>query len=179
MTISNKLTIFRILLVPVFVVFLLIDSIALKFISCGIFVIASLTDMLDGYLARSRNEVTEFGKFADPIADKILVISAYLCLIELGTIGAWVPIITLFREFIISGIRMTAATKNVVIAADKLGKIKTVLQMISIVMLILGVCGFFEFSLWKTLAYITFYAGAIITVISGISYVIKNKNIIF
>ena len=83
MTISNKLTIFRILLVPVFVVFLLIDSIALKFISCGIFVIASLTDMLDGYLARSRNEVTEFGKFADPIADKILVISAYLCLIEL------------------------------------------------------------------------------------------------
>lgn len=179
MTISNKLTIFRIILVPLFVVFLLIDSVSLRLISCGIFIIASFTDMLDGYLARSRNEVTEFGKFADPIADKILVISAYLCLVELDAIGCWGPIVTLFREFIISGIRMTAATKNVVIAADKIGKIKTVLQMISIVMLILNVCGFYEMIWWRYLAYLTFYAGIAVTIISGISYVIKNKNIIF
>lgn len=179
MTISNKLTIFRILLVPIFVICLLSSNNALIFASCLIFIIASLTDTLDGYLARKRNEVTDFGKFADPIADKILVISAYVCLIQTGHILAWGVIIILFREFVVSGLRMAAASKNVVIAADKSGKIKTVLQMISIVMLILGVCGLFDFSLWKYTSYILYYISVLLTLVSGISYIIKHKSILF
>ena len=179
MTISNKLTIFRIFLVPVFVICLLSSNNTLILTSCIVFVIASLTDTLDGYLARKRNEVTDFGKFADPIADKILVISAYICLIQTGHILAWGVIIILFREFIVSGLRMAAASKSVVIAADKSGKIKTVIQMISIVMMLLGVYGLFDFSFWKYATYILYYVSILLTLVSGISYIIKNKTILF
>ncbi len=179
MTISNKLTIFRILLVPVFVICLLSLNNTAVFVSCLVFIVASLTDTLDGYLARKRNEVTDFGKFADPIADKILVISAYVCLIQTGHILAWGVIIILFREFAVSGLRMAAASKNVVIAADKSGKIKTVLQMISIVMMILGVCGLFDISIWKYTTYILYYISVLLTLVSGISYIIKHKSILF
>ena len=179
MTISNKLTIFRILLVPVFVICLLSESNIAVCASCAIFIIASLTDTLVGYLARKRNEITDFGKFADPIADKILVISAYVCFVQIDYILAWGVIVILFREFAVSGLRMAAATKNVVIAADKSGKIKTVIQMISIIMMILGICGLFRFSFWTYATYILYYVSILLTIVSGVSYIIKNKSILF
>ena len=144
-TVSNVITITRILLVPVFVAALLApwpDWFGLsslggdwkRIVAAAIFVIISCTDWLDGYLARSRNEVTDFGKFMDPLADKILVCAALISLVELGSLPTWVVLIILAREFIVSGIRMMAASKGVVIAASMLGKFKTVFQMIAIVL---------------------------------------------
>ena len=144
-TVSNVITIARILLVPVFVAALLapwpdwfglssFDGDWKRIVAAAIFVIISCTDWLDGYLARSRNEVTDFGKFMDPLADKILVCAALISLVELGSLPTWVVLIILAREFIVSGVRMMAATKGVVIAASMLGKFKTVFQMIAIVL---------------------------------------------
>lgn len=149
MTPSNVITIARILLVPVFVVALLspwpewfgvrdlVSASTKSIIACIIFIIISCTDWLDGYLARSRNEITDFGKFADPLADKILVIAALLALVELQVLPSWPVLIIIAREFIISGIRMIAATKGVVIAASWYGKAKTVTQIIAIVLFLL------------------------------------------
>lgn len=142
---SNVITITRILLVPVFVAALLapwpdwfgMSSLSgdwKNIVAAGVFVVISCTDWLDGYLARSRNEVTDFGKFMDPLADKILVCAALISLVELGSLPTWVVLIILAREFIVSGVRMMAATKGVVIAASMLGKFKTVFQMIAIVL---------------------------------------------
>lgn len=170
MTISNKLTILRIIMVPVFVVLMMMG---LYIEAAVVFVIASATDWLDGYLARKRNEITNFGKFADPIADKILVVSALACLMEIGVVPAWAVIIVIAREFIVSGLRMSAASQNVVIAADGFGKIKTVTQMVSITMLLLGLWG-----IWATIAYILFYISVVLTFLSGVSYIIKYKDIL-
>lgn len=171
MNLPNKLTIFRIILVPFFVACLLIEFPYNNIYSALIFVIASLTDFLDGYIARKNNLVTDFGKFADPIADKILVISACICLVETGVIPAWSVLIIIFREFVISGLRMSAAAKNVVIPADKLGKWKTFTQMIALILLILGV--------FDVVAYTLYYISVALTAISGVMYIIKAKNIIF
>ncbi len=170
MTISNKLTILRIIMVPVFVVLMMLD---MRIAATIVFVVASLTDMLDGYLARKRNEITNFGKFADPIADKILVISALACLVEVAVIPAWAVIIVVAREFIVSGLRMAAASQNVVIAADGFGKIKTITQMISITMLLLGFGWIFGL-----VAQILFYLSVVLTFLSGASYVIKYKDVL-
>ncbi len=177
MTISNKLTIFRIILVPVFVYLMLCDFITSNLWAVLVFVVASLTDYLDGYLARSRNEITDFGKFLDPIADKILVISALLCLLELRIIPSWSVIIVIAREFIVSGLRMSAASKNVVIAADKFGKMKTVLQMISIILMILSLT--YSWANYYNVALLFYYFSVILTVFSGCSYIIKNKNVFY
>ena len=142
MNLPNKLTIFRIILVPILVIIPLIgikqewSGIPITWILVDIvFIIASITDKLDGYLARSRNQVTTFGKFLDPLADKILVLSAMLLLVEDGRLPAWIPIIVLAREFVVSGYRLIAVEKGgVVIAASKWGKLKTVTQMIAIVL---------------------------------------------
>lgn len=145
MNLANKLTVFRIILVPIFV---LIGYIAIPGELFGIpmalvimdiiFVIASITDKLDGYIARSRNQVTTFGKFLDPLADKILVLSALVMLVEFGKIPAWIPIIVLTREFLVSGYRLLASNKGgAVIAASFWGKLKTVTQMIAIIMVFL------------------------------------------
>ena len=142
---SNVITITRILLVPVFVAALLapwpdwfgmssLDGDWKRIVAAAVFVLISCTDWLDGYLARSRNEITDFGKFMDPLADKILVCAALISLVELGSLPTWVVLIILAREFIVSGVRMMAATKGVVIAASMLGKFKTVFQMIAIVL---------------------------------------------
>ena len=130
MNIANKLTVLRILLVPFFVACLIIEFPYANVAAGVIFVAASITDMLDGRLARKLNIITDFGKFADPLADKILVISACVCLVEKLILPAWSVIIILFREFVVSGLRMTAASKNIVIPADNLGKIKTVRRLI-------------------------------------------------
>mgnify|MGYP004618465239 FL=1 len=153
MNLANKLTIFRIILVPIMVIipFLGIQgelfSIPITYLIIDlIFIIASITDKLDGYIARSRNQVTTFGKFLDPLADKILVLTAMILLVEVGKIPAWIPVIVLSREFIVSGYRLIAVEKGgKVIAASVWGKLKTVTQMISIILIFIDKFNFFDF----------------------------------
>jgi len=152
MNLPNKLTIFRIILVPIMVIvpFLKVDAIVLGIpveylIIDLIFIIASITDKLDGYLARKNNQVTTFGKFLDPLADKILVLAAMIMLVEMSKLPSWIPIIVLAREFVISGYRLIAVEKGgKVIAASKWGKVKTVTQMIAIILAFLDVNAFGE-----------------------------------
>ena len=153
MNLANKLTIFRMILVPVMVVFAYIPiggdvytvPVAMLIMDL-IFIIASITDKLDGYIARSRNQVTTFGKFLDPLADKILVLTAMILLVERGLLPAWIPVIVLAREFIVSGFRLVAVEKGgVVIAASVWGKLKTVTQMIALIFAFVDVGGFFNF----------------------------------
>ena len=153
MNLANKLTIFRIILVPIMVI---IPFLGIKGEVVGIpitylimdliFIIASITDKLDGYIARSRNQVTTFGKFLDPLADKILVLTAMIMLVEMDKIPAWIPVIVLSREFIVSGYRLVAVEKGgKVIAASVWGKLKTVTQMISIILIFIDKFNFFDF----------------------------------
>ncbi len=155
MNTPNKLTVFRILLVPLMVIIYLISTYIpgellgipmYAIILDIIFIIGSITDKIDGYLARKNNQITTFGKFLDPIADKILVISAMIILVEMGIIGAWIPIIIITREFVVSGYRLIAVEKKGnVIAANKWGKIKTVTQMIAVILAFLDKFGFGKF----------------------------------
>lgn len=136
MNLANKLTLIRIILVPIFLVFIAYQDLPYgSVIATLIFIIASVTDQLDGYIARSRNQITTFGKFLDPIADKIVVIAAMIMLVEFGHLPAWIPIIVIFREFIVSGYRLVAVQKDGnVIAANVWGKLKTVTQMIAVIL---------------------------------------------
>ena len=140
MNLPNKLTVLRVIMVPFFVFFMLTDAggTANKWIALVIFGVASLTDMLDGKIARARNLVTNFGKFMDPLADKLLVCSAMICLITTGQLAAWIVIIIIAREFIISGFRLVASDNGVVIAASYWGKFKTTFQMIAVILMILN-----------------------------------------
>lgn len=175
MNTPNKLTIARMILVPFFVLFILTgwggDS--NRYICLAIFVVASITDWFDGYLARKNNLVTNFGKFMDPLADKLLVCSALICMIELDRLPAWFVIIIIAREFIISGFRLIAAENGVVIAANYWGKFKTVSQMVMIILLILNFGGVFEI-----LTQIFVWVSLALTVISLITYIVQNKNVI-
>ena len=175
MNTPNKLTLFRVVMIPFFVVFMLapIGGAAVKWIALAIFIIASLTDALDGYLARRDNLITDFGKFMDPLADKLLVCSALICLVELDKIPCWVVIIIIAREFIIRGFRLIAADNGVVIAASYWGKFKTVSQMVMIILLIADLGGVFY-----TIGQIFIYLSMALTVISLIDYLIKNRNVI-
>ena len=142
MNLPNKLTVMRVILIPFFVAALLWDggdSDGMRILSAAIFIIASLTDMLDGKIARKYNLVTNFGKFMDPLADKLLVCSALICLIELEQIPAWMVIVIISREFIISGFRLVASDNGVVIAASYWGKFKTTFQMIAVILMILDI----------------------------------------
>ena len=175
MNLPNKLTVLRVIMVPFFVFFMLtgVGGAANKWIALIIFCVASLTDMLDGKIARARNLVTNFGKFMDPLADKLLVCSAMICMIELGRLPAWIVIIIIAREFIISGFRLIAAENGVVIAANYWGKFKTVSQMIMIILLILHFGGIFavleQIFIWLSLA---------LTVISLITYIWQNRSVL-
>lgn len=194
MNLPNKLTIFRMILVPIMVIvpFLGIDGRFLGipvewFIMDLIFIIASLTDKLDGYLARKNNEVTTFGKFLDPLADKILVLSAMVMLVEMSKLPAWIPIIVLAREFIVSGYRLVAVEKGgKVIAASKWGKLKTVTQMIAIILAFLDLNAFGEcFSgvlqggdlVLNFIVTIMMLLQTIATIFSGIDYMKGAKNL--
>lgn len=178
MNLANKLTIFRIILVPILVLipFFNIPGECLTipttmWIMLGIFVIASLTDKLDGYIARSRNQVTTFGKFLDPIADKILVLAAMILLVEMNKIPGWIPIIILFREFIVSGYRLIAVEKGgKVIAASIWGKLKTVTQMIAIVFAFIDVSYFGAF-LTQELTGISYIINVVMTIMMSISVI--------
>ena len=176
MNLPNKLTIFRVILIPFFVFFMLAPYFPDngKFIAVAIFIIASLTDMLDGKIARKYNLVTNFGKFMDPLADKLLVCSAMICLVATGQLASWIVIIIISREFIISGFRLIAADNGIVIAASYWGKFKTVFQMLMIIVLILDVqnAGF------QVLGVILTYVALILTVVSLIDYIVKNKQVL-
>ena len=175
MNLPNKLTVLRVLMIPFFVVFMLMNIVPGmdKWIALAIFVVASLTDLLDGKIARKYNLVTNFGKFMDPLADKLLVSSAMICLVEMGRLPAWIVIIIISREFIISGFRLVASDSGIVIAASYWGKFKTVLQMVMIIVMIMDLGP--SFAMLET---ILIYVALILTVVSLIDYVAKNKEVL-
>ena len=176
MNLPNKLTIFRVILIPFFVFFLLAPYFEGygNYIAVAIFIIASFTDFLDGYLARKHNLVTNFGKFMDPLADKLLVSSALICLVETGQLASWIVVIIIAREFIISGFRLIAADKGVVIAAGYWGKLKTVVQMVMIIVLLLNI----PLDAFRIVEQVLIWASLALTVISLIDYLIKNKDVL-
>lgn len=172
MNLPNKLTLFRVILIPFFVLFMLGDiTVYDKWIALSIFIVASLTDLLDGKIARKYNLVTNFGKFMDPLADKLLVCSALICLVALSKITAWIVIIIIAREFIISGFRLIASDNGVVIAASYWGKFKTTFQMVMICLMIADIEAI---SLITT---VVMWIALILTVVSLVDYLIKNKDV--
>ena len=181
MNLPNKLTILRICLIPLFVIFAKLSGLAMQIIAVVIYIAACLTDMLDGRIARSQNLVTNFGKFMDPIADKLLVMSALVVLTYQRRMPDWVCILMLAREFLVSGFRLVAVENGVVIAAGPLGKLKTVFQMIATVALMLLVSPTGAHPLGQfgyVLANILMYIALILTVVSGAYYILKNKDCI-
>lgn len=188
MNLANKLTIIRIILVPIFLIFIMILKPYGTIIATLVFIIASVTDKLDGYIARSRNQITKFGKFMDPLADKLLVTAALVTLVEFHTIPALAAIIIIAREFAVTGLRTIAASEGIVIAASKWGKVKTVFQIIAIILCLLKVnidnitelsAFILKYNLYNILMIfinVTLWIAIIITLISGFDYFIKNKE---
>ncbi|MBE5967848.1 MAG: CDP-diacylglycerol--glycerol-3-phosphate 3-phosphatidyltransferase [Lachnospiraceae bacterium] len=175
MNLPNKITLFRVIMIPVFLFIYLMPGIPYgNYIAAAIFLIAAFSDFLDGYLARKNNLVTNFGKFMDPLADKLLVSGALICFVENGLVPAWIVFIIIAREFIISGFRLVASDNGVVIAASWWGKIKTNVQMIMSVMLILN----FDHPVIHVLEQITIYLAVILTVVSLVDYMVKNKSVL-
>ena len=176
MNLPNKLTTFRVILIPFFVFFMLAPNMTgiNHYIAAAIFIVASLTDLLDGKIARKYNLVTNFGKFMDPLADKLLVCSAMICLIQTGQLAAWIVVIIIAREFIISGFRLIASDNGVVIAASYWGKFKPTFQMLMVIVLILNV----QMPFFQILGKILTYAALILTVVSLIDYIVKNKDVL-
>lgn len=177
MNLPNKLTILRVLLIPVFVVFLLGAEMIgpwSVYAALAVFVIASLTDLLDGKIARKYNLVTNFGKFMDPLADKLLVTSALICFVSMGRMPAWVVLIIISREFIISGFRLVASDAGVVIAASYWGKIKTTVQMITIIFMLPNFGGSTVYIIEQVLIYLSL----ILTVVSLVDYIVKNIGVL-
>ena len=172
MNLPNKLTIFRIIMIPVFILVLMKGF---YYASALIFVIAALTDALDGYIARKYDLITNFGKIMDPLADKLLVTAALVCLVELGDIAAWMVFVILAREFTITALRSVAASGGLVIAAGNSGKLKTVLQMVAITAILLKN---YPFEIWNfPFADIMLWAAVIMTIYSGAEYIVKNKEV--
>ncbi|MCR5469007.1 MAG: CDP-diacylglycerol--glycerol-3-phosphate 3-phosphatidyltransferase [Lachnospiraceae bacterium] len=176
MNLPNKITVFRVILIPFFVFFMLYDGFGKNgnYIALAIFIIASLTDMIDGKIARKYNLVTNFGKFMDPLADKLLVSAALICLVANGKLATWIVIIIISREFFISGFREVAADRGVVIAASYWGKFKTTFQMLMIIVLILDI----EMPVFVVLGQILTYIALALTIISMIDYVAKNRAVL-
>ena len=174
MNVPNTLTVLRVIMIPFFVLFMLGDITSVdKYIALGIFIAASLTDTLDGYLARKNNQVTNFGKFMDPLADKLLVCAAMICLMDLDRLPSWIGIIIISREFIISGFRLIAADNGIVIAASWWGKAKTISQMIMIILLVADFGGVFDM-----IGQVMIYLALVLTVVSLVDYIAKNKQVL-
>lgn len=175
MNLPNKLTILRVILIPFFVVFMLFDitGAADKWIALVIFCVASLTDMLDGKIARKYNLVTSFGKFMDPLADKLLVCTALICLTSMNRLNVIVVLVIIAREFIISGFRLVASDNGIVIAASYWGKFKTVSQMALIIVLIMDLGG-----VWNVVGTVLTWVALLLTVVSLIDYIAKNKQVL-
>lgn len=195
MNLPNKLTILRMIMVPFFVAFILLSPKVLwfKWIALAIFILASLTDMLDGKIARKYNLITNFGKFMDPLADKLLVCSALICLTDLNMIPSWITIVIIAREFIVSGFRLIAAEKGVVIAAGKSGKWKTAITMVMVCFMLCVVNGqgfvkqevpnasidAFYPIYWVLygIGFVLMIVAVILTIVSMIDYLVKNKDV--
>lgn len=173
MNLPNKLTIARVIAVPFFIACYMLDYSVMAFI---LFIVASLTDMLDGQIARKHNLVTNFGKIMDPLADKILVYSAFCMMVEDGTVPGWMLIVILAREFVVAGMRTVAASEGIVVAAGMSGKIKTVLQMVAVPLLLL-IDIFPSSNLVEYAAYGFLWASLIMTIVSGVEYIYQNKNV--
>ena len=172
MNLPNKLTMARILAVPVFIVLYMMGH---NIIATIVFILASVTDMLDGQIARKRGLVTNFGKIMDPLADKILVYSAFICMVQIGIVPGWMLVIILFREFIVSGLRTVAAADGTVIAAGKTGKLKTILQMIAVPLLLLNNWPFSYIGIPGDQIFL--WAQLIMTIVSGVEYVYENRGV--
>ena len=175
MNLPNKLTVLRVCMIPFFVVMLLLnggENQNYRYIAAAIFIVASLTDMLDGKIARKYNLVTNFGKFMDPLADKLLVCSALICLVDLKQLPAWMVIVIISREFIISGFRLVASDNGIVIAASYWGKFKTTFQMISVILLIVRIPAL------TVLTQICVWTALVLTVISLVDYIAKNHKVL-
>lgn len=184
MNLPNKLTLFRVILVVPFILLLLggqegwlgIPTMVADWIALVVFILASLTDLIDGKIARKYNLVTNFGKFMDPLADKLLVCSALIALVEMDRIASWIVIVIISREFIISGFRLIAADSDVVIAASYWGKFKTVFQMIMVCLMIVNVSSWHIF--FRVINDIVMWIAVALTVISLIDYIVKNKAVL-
>lgn len=175
MNLPNKLTILRVILIPFFVFFMLVPVTAYSnYIAVAIFIVASLTDLADGKIARKYDLVTNFGKFMDPLADKLLVCAALICLVETGQLAAWMVIVIISREFIISGFRLVAADNGVVIAASYWGKFKTTFQMLMIIVLALQLPG----KVFEVLGLVLTWIALILTIVSLCDYLMKNKAVL-
>lgn len=190
MNLPNKLTMLRVIMVPFFVAFLLLtpEYPAFKWVAFALFVTASLTDLLDGYIARKYNLITNFGKFMDPLADKLLVSAALVCLTALDFIPAWMTIVIISREFIISGFRLIAAERGIVIAAGWLGKWKTAVTMVmlAVMLLVVNASGFSVdttetfggvYGGFMVLADVLLWISVILTIVSLVDYLVKNKDV--
>ena len=182
MNLPNKLTLARILIVPLFVFFVATKTPTYQWIALVLFILASITDMLDGRIARSRNLVTDFGKFMDPIADKLLVMSALVMLVEQNRMPGWVCMLMLAREFAVSGFRLVASTKGKVIAAGIWGKLKTITQMVYISMALLLI-PMYEIDrdihdVWHVATQVIMYVSMLLTLWSGFDYIWKNREYI-
>lgn len=182
MNLPNKLTLFRVILIPFFVVCLYLSEATWNdgwlYGSLVIFIVASLTDLLDGKIARKYNLVTNFGKFMDPLADKLLVSAALICFVEMELLPAWFVLIIISREFIISGFRLVASDSGVVIAASMWGKVKTTFQMVMIVLLLLPWCWMVgSLDLFFVLQEFFKWGSLILTIVSLIDYLYKNKGV--
>lgn len=174
MNLPNKLTMGRIFAIPVFIVVFLMDY---RIAAAVIFILAAVTDMMDGHIARKHNLVTNFGKLMDPLADKLLVMSALICMVEVGDVAGWMVVVILGREFIITGMRQVAAAQGIVIAAGTTGKIKTITQMIAIPLLILENWPFTALGIPVPFDQIFLWIALIMTIVSGAEYIMKNKQL--
>ena len=176
MNLPNKLTVLRMILIVPFVVLMLVGEGEgwMKWAALAVFIIASLTDMLDGQIARKYNLITDFGKFMDPLADKLLVCSAMICLVDLGRLPAWICIVIIAREFAISGFRLVASDNGIVIAASWWGKTKTVSQMAMVILMIANL----DIPAMQVLTTVIMYVAAALTIISLVDYIVKNKQVL-
>lgn len=176
MNLANKITIARIFLIPIFMVFLLAKIPYGVTIAALIFIIAALTDSLDGYIARSKNQITKLGKFMDPLADKLLVTAALVSLVQMDKLSAWVVVVIISREFVVSVFRAIAAAEGIVIAASPWGKAKTVSQIVAIISILLNNYPFNLFGF--PFASLAIWIAVILTIISGIDYVYSNRRVL-
>lgn len=176
MNLPNKITTVRVFMIPLYLIFMLVAQIPYgRYIAGVIFTLAAITDALDGYIARKNNLVTNFGKFMDPLADKLLVCSALICFVDFHLIPSWIAIVIIAREFIVSGFRLIASDNGVVLAAGWWGKIKTVVQIVMSVMLTVNL----DFAFINVLEVIAIYLALALTIISMLDYFIKNRKLIF
>ncbi|MBE7052134.1 MAG: CDP-diacylglycerol--glycerol-3-phosphate 3-phosphatidyltransferase [Ruminococcaceae bacterium] len=181
MNLANKITMSRILLIPLFMIAYMWDFAYNELVACAIFAVASLTDGVDGYVARNYNMVTDFGKFIDPLADKLLVATALICFVGSGEIAAYMAIVIIAREFIVTGLRTVAMSKGVVIAASMTGKIKTCVQIGAVICVFLLGKETYTFNLLGidcSIGYIAMFVATLFTVYSGIEYLAKNKKLL-